>query len=384
MFNLICFDVLRKRVDNMQVRLREVPELALLSFSDRPKIGWFCGYTPVEVLLAAGFTPVRVKGHTSSVGKADSCLHANMCHYVRSALDAALKGFYDDLKGAVFVNSCDAMRRLYDVWRKHVNMDFTFLLDLPRGQSEEDVTYYQNEILKLRNAFAVSFGIDITNKQIKAAAQIYSEGRDQYKALNDLRRETPPRISGYDIANMAAFFSSTSPEKWDAAALTLTTEKSEQSAPAVKRLRMVLDGSPVHNPEVIGFIEDCGFDVVAENFCSGSRLFDLNTANSNTGDILNDLSAAYLNKPPCARMMRFEDRAARLIDMVKDFSAHGVIHISLKFCDTYLYDVPRLRKKLASAGIKSLFLETDGTIGSIGQLKTRIEAFAEMIGGDVL
>ncbi len=368
----------------MQVRLREAPEWVSLSFSDRPKIGWFCGYTPLEVLLAAGFVPVRVSGHTGSVSKADSCLHANMCHYVRSALDAALNGAYDELKGAVFVNSCDAMRRLYDVWRKHVNMDFTFLLDLPRGQSEEDVAYYQNEIQKLRNAISAHFSVDITDKQIKAAAHIYSEGRDQYKALNDLRRETPPRISGYDIANMAALFSSTSPEKWGAYALTLTTEKSEQSAPAVKRLRMILDGSPVHNPEVISFIEDCGFDVVAENFCSGSRHFDLNTGKPNTGDILHDLSAAYLARPPCARMMRFEERAARLIDIVKTFGAHGVIHISLKFCDTYLYDVPRLRKKLAAEGIRSLFLETDGTIGSIGQLKTRIEAFAEMIGGDAL
>lgn len=368
----------------METQSQEMPEWASLSFSDRPKMGWFCGYTPVEVLLAAGFLPVRVTGHTGSVTKADSCLHANMCQYVRSALDAALNGAYDELKGAVFVNSCDAMRRLHDVWRKHVDMDFTFLLDLPRGQSAADVAYYRNEIQKLRDALAAHFSIDIKEKQIKAATHIYSEARDEYKALNDLRRETPPRFSGREIADMATLFCSSPPEQWGAAARTLATRKREQPAAAGNRLRMVLDGSPVHCPEVISFIEGCGFDVVAENFCSGSRLFDLNVGNINNADPLHDLAAAYLAKPPCARMMRLEDRAKRLIDIVRDFSAHGVIHISMKFCDTYLYDVPRLRERLAAAGIRSLFLETDSTIGSIGQLKTRIEAFGEVIGGGAL
>ncbi len=207
----------------MENKAEVIPGQAELLLKEMPKMGWFCGYTPVEVPLAAGFLPVRVTGHTGSVTKADSCLHANMCQYVRSALDAALNGAYDELKGAVFVNSCDAMRRLHDVWRKHVDMDFTFLLDLPRGQSAADVAYYRNEIQKLRDALAAHFSIDITDKQIKAAAHIYSEARDEYKALNDLRREAPPRFSGREIADMATLFCSIPPEQWGAAVRALAT-----------------------------------------------------------------------------------------------------------------------------------------------------------------
>jgi len=363
----------------MGTKKQEMPVQAASLITGMPEIGWFCGYTPVEILLAAGFLPVRITGHAGSISKADSCLHPNMCQYVRSALDAALNGSYDRLRGAVFINSCDAMRRLYDVWRKHVDMDFTFLLDLPRGQTAADVAYYGNEIEQLRDALSAHFSIDITDLHIKTAAGLYTNARNAYNVLNDLRRETPSRLSGREAAAMAELFSGSPPGEWEAKTRALVTRKRKQPAPAGNRLRMVLDGSPAHNPEVVGFIEDCGFDVVADNLCSGSRLFDVKTGKIN--DVTEDLAAAYLAKPPCARMMRLDERAARIIDLTHDYNAHGVIHISMKFCDTYLYDVPLLRERLISAGIKSLFMESDGTLGSMGQQKTRLEAFAEVIEG---
>lgn len=363
----------------MGAKKLEMPGQAASLLTGMPEIGWFCGYTPVEVIYAAGFLPVRITGHAGSITKADSCLHANMCQYVRSALDAALNGSYDRLRGVVFINSCDAMRRLYDVWRMHVDMEFTFLLDLPRGQTAADVTYYRNEIQKLRDALNAHFSVEITDGQIKAASDLYSGARDAYTALNELRRENPPRLSGREAAVMADLFCSSSPAEWEAKTRALALSKRKQPAPAGNPLRIVLDGSPAHRPEIIGFIEDCGFDVVAENLCSGMRLFDLKTGKNE--DLAEGLAAAYLAKPPCARMMRRNDRAARVIELVRDYNAQGVIHISLKFCDTYLYDVPGLRERLTSAGIKSLFMESDGTLGSLGQLKTRLEAFAEVIEG---
>ncbi len=34
---------------------------------------------------------------------------------------------------AVFVNSCDGMRRLYDAWQDRFRDDFVYLMDLPRN-----------------------------------------------------------------------------------------------------------------------------------------------------------------------------------------------------------------------------------------------------------
>jgi benzoyl-CoA reductase/2-hydroxyglutaryl-CoA dehydratase subunit BcrC/BadD/HgdB len=77
--------------------------------------------------------------------------------------------------------------------------------------------------------------------------------------------------------------------------------------------------------------------------------------------------------------MKIEERAEKLIEISKKFNSNGIIHHSLKFCDTYLYDVPRLRELLIEKEISVLFLESDGSLGSLNQLKTRVEAFKEMI-----
>ena len=141
--------------------------------------------------------------------------------------------------------------------------------------------------------------------------------------------------------------------------------------------RIILSGSPIHEPAIIEFIENCGFSVVHEDICTGSRFFDIEIGN--TGDVLMDLSRAYLTKPPCARMMLIEERVKEMLKIVEEFQVDGIIYYSLKFCDPTLYDVPRLKKVLTEKGIKILFIEGDCTLGSFGQLKTRIEAFAEVL-----
>jgi benzoyl-CoA reductase/2-hydroxyglutaryl-CoA dehydratase subunit BcrC/BadD/HgdB len=78
-------------------------------------------------------------------------------------------------------------------------------------------------------------------------------------------------------------------------------------------------------------------------------------------------------------MMQIEGRAKQIINTSKKFKVDGVIHHSLKFCDTYLYDVPALKKILVENGIPVLFIESDGGLGDINQIRTRIEAFSEMI-----
>ena len=62
--------------------------------------------------------------------------------------------------------------------------------------------------------------------------------------------------------------------------------------------------------------------------------------------------------------------------------ARGVIGHVAKFCDPYLARLPFVREVLSEKGLPFLFLESDLTLRSMGQQRTRIEAFLEMLGGD--
>jgi len=83
-----------------------------------PKIGYFCSYTPVELIRAAGFHPVRIKGSEKESSSANEMLCGNICPYIKAVVDQKMNGNLEDFKGMVFVNSCDGMRRLYDAWIK--------------------------------------------------------------------------------------------------------------------------------------------------------------------------------------------------------------------------------------------------------------------------
>jgi len=56
------------------------------------------------------------------------------------------------------------------------------------------------------------------------------------------------------------------------------------------------------------------------------------------------------------------------------------VHV-VKFCDPYLMRLPGLRDALEATGLPLLVLEGDCTLRSLGQHRTRIEAFSEMLGG---
>jgi benzoyl-CoA reductase/2-hydroxyglutaryl-CoA dehydratase subunit BcrC/BadD/HgdB len=77
--------------------------------------------------------------------------------------------------------------------------------------------------------------------------------------------------------------------------------------------------------------------------------------------------------------MKIEERVKKIYDITEKFKVDGVIHHSLKFCDVYLYDVPKIKELLSDNEISIVFIESDGRLGSLDQLKTRIEAFSEMI-----
>jgi benzoyl-CoA reductase/2-hydroxyglutaryl-CoA dehydratase subunit BcrC/BadD/HgdB len=342
-------------------------------------MGWLCSYTPLELIYAAGFLPSRIDGHSEPVKNADSYIHPNFCQVVKSTIDVAIDGGYDSLDGVVFVNSCDAMRRLHDVWKRYVPAKFIHILDVPMGQSILGPKYLRAEFEKLKIALEKYTSNTITDELLEEAVDLFAESRSLFNRLNTLRLKNPPPISGKEIIEISSNFFKSDPTSWNQNIKDRLENELKDTSGAGKKAnpRIILSGSPIHDPVFISFIEECGLNVVYEDLCTGSKFFDLNITKSN--DLLSSLSEAYFYRTPCARMMNIEERAKHIVENSKKFNTKGVIHHALKFCDVYLYDVPRLKELLVEKDINVLFLESDGTLGSLNQMKTRIEAFSEIL-----
>ena len=140
-------------------------------------------------------------------------------------------------------------------------------------------------------------------------------------------------------------------------------------------------GNMLADPDVYSLFEDSGAAIQDSDFCTGSRLF--HTINIDPSmDVFVNISHQLLSHPPCARTFDPSSPAriaTDILEKARACHARGVIGHIMKFCDPYLARMPLIRKTLQKEGIPMLVLEGDCTTRSVGQQKTRIEAFIEML-----
>ncbi|NOQ43187.1 MAG: 2-hydroxyacyl-CoA dehydratase, partial [Dehalococcoidia bacterium] len=74
-----------------------------------------------------------------------------------------------------------------------------------------------------------------------------------------------------------------------------------------------------------------------------------------------------------------DERFNRILDLARDFRVDGVISQIIRYCVPYAHDLPLLTERLKANGIPTLALDVEyGTSGS-GQIRTRVQAFLEML-----
>jgi len=59
--------------------------------------------------------------------------------------------------------------------------------------------------------------------------------------------------------------------------------------------------------------------------------------------------------------------------------AKGVIVLLVKYCEPHLFNYPFIKESLSAAGLPHIMLETEHEIVSLEGLKTRLQAFIEML-----
>jgi benzoyl-CoA reductase/2-hydroxyglutaryl-CoA dehydratase subunit BcrC/BadD/HgdB len=126
--------------------------------------------------------------------------------------------------------------------------------------------------------------------------------------------------------------------------------------------------------------ESSGAIIVGEESCVGTRnIRDLVDESGDSLDAMIDaLTDRYL-KIDCACFTPNSERVDNILDLARDSKADGVLQYTLMFCQPYAQENFRVEKNLQRAEIPSMVVETDYGMEDVEQLKTRIEAFVEMV-----
>ncbi|MGQ3683852.1 MAG: 2-hydroxyacyl-CoA dehydratase [Candidatus Loosdrechtia sp.] len=373
---------LAKTNTHVSVSVDIPPETPIIEFSSDdhklPKIGYFCSYTPVELIRAAGFHPVRIKGAEKESCSASEVLCGNICPYIKAVVDQKINGSLEDFKGMVFVNSCDGMRRLYDAWIKldEGKKTFNYILDIPKNTDDAAVYYYANLLKNLKEKLEAYFTLKIHPDDINYSISIYNAAREKVRLFLHKYWNGYIGQSGYEIFSLLKRGVNILPEKFNVYLSQLMKQKGDfrdtRNVP-----RLFVWGSIVENEKIIKVIEDAGAKVVAEDLCNGSRYFDAQV-NISSDPILS-LARRYIKRAPCSRMVNIFERINNALTLMQERSIHGSIYHTLKFCDHNLMDYPLIKKTFHEKNIPLLHLNCDYTVSSEGQIKTRVEAFLEQL-----
>ena len=343
-------------------------------------IGYFCSYAPEEIILATGALPFRLFGGQKQISLADAHLQAYSCSLVRGALEDALSGGLEFLKGTVFPHTCDSIMRLSDIWRLNLGFDFHIDVVLPVKFNTQNARDYMVDVIrKFKRDLEREMKIDISDEHIRSSVNTINRNRKLLGELYDIKCQNPLAIRGSDLN--AVIKGSMIMDRHEVGEmledLLGSLRTIDTKVPSVEK-RILLAGGLCNMPDIFEIVETSGAYIVSDDFCTGSRYVEGQV--NIQGDMMVAIADRYAKRVVCpAKHSALYSRGEHVLRLVKEKKADGVIFLYLKFCDPHAFDYPYMKDMLDNENIPSMLYEIEDQSASEGQFKTRCEAFIEML-----
>jgi len=362
--------------------------------SGKKIVGYVCTYVPEELILAAGAHPLRLFGTKGELGWADAHLQSYCCSLVRGIMEEGLKGGTDFLDGIVFPHTCDSIQRLSDLWRMNVPKGFHLDAVMPvKLHTESARSYFIAVLERLQRDLERELRARISDDDLYHACEQMDEIRKRLQRIYELRCGDPSLLAGDDLYTVVKGAMIMDRRQVNELLSKLTDvlaarSQIENSSPSSLEsrgtarnkpsVRLIMAGGVCNHPRIQRLIEEAGGTVVWDDLCTGSRYFAAPIAG--TPAPLDALADRYTARDVCpAKHAGLRNRSEHIVSLAQEKQVRGVVFLQLKFCDPHAFDYPYLRSALEKAGIPSLLLEVEDPLPAEGQLRTRFEAFLEML-----
>jgi len=370
-------------------------EIAAEKANGKKIIGYFCVFTPVELILAADAIPVRVNSGWYDASKlGDRIVPVEVCPVIRSTIGAKMIGLspYLELSDAlVSTLTCDGMTKLSEIMS---DFKTVWTMTPPRVKdSPQSLHLWKEEIKAVKAQIEQLTGNKITAKKLKAAIEATQKASKAFRRLQDLRKGNAV-IMGRDamLVNQASMWDDI--KRWTEKTQALcdeleTRQKNKQWACPPDTPRIIVTGTPMFWPDnwkLPTLVEEANPQgvLVGDELCSSDRLLydPVGVDEWTMDDMLNGIAERYLMASTCPCFTSTdgnEDRINWLLTKVKENKAQGVIYYVIRGCMLYAMEYARVKKALDKLNIPVYYLDTEYTREDVGQMKTRVEAFLEML-----
>ena len=348
--------------------------------------GTFCTFTPLEILDAAGFTPVSLCGMSQeTIPVAEAHLPANLCPLIKSSYGFAVSDkcpytYFSDL--IVGETTCDGKKKMYELLGE---LKPVYILHLPQGREEYALSMWTQELRRFIAFLEERFGVSITDAALREAARQRNAERQARLALMQVQKLSPPMAFGqqlYQTLDGAGFV-------FDPAqrvrqldelrqGLTAAYHSGERAVPPTAK-RILVTGCPIGGVlnKIVGAIEKSGDAVVCFENCTGIKA-SYQLVDADAPDIVGAIAARYLDIG-CAVMTPDDGRMELLRQLSEEYAVDGIVEVDLQTCTPYAIEARQVGRLAQTLGKPFLRLETDYSTGDSGQISTRLDAFFETL-----
>jgi predicted CoA-substrate-specific enzyme activase len=361
----------------------EDAELSLIERKDVKKVGYLCTYTPPEMLTAAGVGFARIDkcGSPTVVAEGEVIVKSVMCDMSKSVVGhfRTKEPLHEALDQVATFYTCDTMRATSNAINHYFKPSYGYVLPrTPDKPSSRE--FFRGEMIAFGKDLEKLTGKPLEEKALRESIQLHRKLRQTVHRISDLRKRNRPPLSGGDFLEITRAYRSLPAEEQLPILEDLYQRLSAVPDDDTPRLRFMVCGGIMADGDrrLMDLLEkDIGVNVVVEDHCTGLSPFYYDL--QETDDPYRDLANAYLDQAPCARQSPLTKRIDFAAMLTQEYRVDAVIYYTLKFCPSFSQTKGLFMRRFHDLGLPALELDTDYSQGDTGQIKTRLEAFVEVL-----
>jgi len=343
-------------------------------------IGLLCSYVPEEIIYAAGMLPWHVMGtDQTETSRALKYRVASSSLYCNRVLESFLAGELDFLDGVIATDREQDLVRLWDVLVHIKKTPFAYIMHIPNQETALGYQRMAKEITGLKKAVEEFSGSRIDNESLHQTITLFNEMRILLIKLYEMRKKEVPPVSGAEAMAIVAAATIMPKDEFNSELSALLPYLMKRKAPVDHvRPRILLSSDTLYNPAYIQLVEQSESLVAMDDLDPGSRYF-WQTVEIGSADPIFALAKRYLSRPGHPRMFAWDRQVKQVIEWVKEYHIDGVLEMPEMYSLPRQFRVPIFHDQLTKAGIPNISIQRFHNMSDANQLKTRIEAFVEML-----
>ncbi len=385
----MVLDTLKKIEKAVQERPQELAEARK---NGAKVVGWFNYNIPEEIIHALGLIPVRLGtgGDDRLVEIGSRYISTKNCVFTRETVGLFAENQDPYVKNSDIVAidaTCLQTYRVAELIKYYFKIN-TIILGVPKNfYLPEGREYFWKELEFFTHKLEEFSGNKLDKNKLAESIKLYNGIRENIKELYKYQAVDIPPIKWREVfdAVHAGFYLDR--KRYLSLLQELLKElKEKHGKQEIGSLngdaRIFLSGSiiPPRDSKLINIIEQVGGRIVGDDLWSGlNPSLNLNIKEPS----IKGIADAYINRVPHAALpyldLETDRRLKNLKQLIKDYKAQGVIYHTLRYCDPFTFKAGETKDVLKKEGIPLLEIHTEYAGSDIEAVKTRAEAFVELI-----